>query len=308
MPELPEVESLRRGLVKVLVGKTIKKVKVLAPKQVSGKGNKRFATSAKTRAFEKGLVGEKILGIDRRAKNLIFHFSHGKVMLVHLKMTGQLVYEDNRQQSTDNKQKVTKKVIGGHPMELSESVLPHKHTRVIFELSKGALYYNDTRMFGYLLYYGSAEAFAEENHFEDIGLEPHDKNFTYDYFAENLKRQGGTLKKALMDQGVVTGLGNIYADEVVFEARVKPTRKPKSLKPQELKNLYKAINRIIPAAIKQGGSSVADYFLADGSRGNYARYHKVYGKSGEGCPNCRRLFTTIKLNGRTTVYCPACQQ
>ncbi|HYF10274.1 MAG TPA: DNA-formamidopyrimidine glycosylase family protein, partial [Candidatus Paceibacterota bacterium] len=143
MPELPEVESLRRSLEKVVLGQTVRKISVLAPKLVSGKGNVRTPSPAKTKAFVGGLEKEKIVSIDRRAKNLIFRFSHGKVMIVHLKMTGQLVY----------KEKGKKPVAGGHPIELSESELPNKHTRLIFHLGKGTLYYNDTRMFGYLLYY-----------------------------------------------------------------------------------------------------------------------------------------------------------
>ncbi|MCE9644271.1 bifunctional DNA-formamidopyrimidine glycosylase/DNA-(apurinic or apyrimidinic site) lyase [Candidatus Parcubacteria bacterium] len=298
MPELPEVESLRRSLEKVVLGQTIKRIEVLAPKMVSGLGNARTATPAKTKAFMNGLEKEKILSISRRAKNLIFHFSHGKVMIVHLKMTGQLVY----------KEKGKKAVTGGHPIELSESELPNKHTRLIFHLGRETLFYNDTRMFGYLLYYKNLEEAERLGHFSNLGVEPLDPAFTLEYFRDALKVRKGTLKKVLMDQKVVTGLGNIYADEVAYEAGVRPTRQIAKVTSAEIEKLYKAIKRTIDAAIHLGGSSVADYLLADGSRGNYAREHKVYGKTGEKCSKCAKKLLTIQLNGRTTVYCPQCQK
>lgn len=298
MPELPEVESLRRGLVRKIVGQRVVGVEVLAPKLVAGKGNVRVASAAKTRQFKKGLSGRTIQSIERRAKNLIFNFSGGAILLVHLKMTGQLVYQEGHQ----------KPLIGGHPIELSEHQLPHAHTRIIFKLSRGTLYYNDTRMFGYLLYYPSVKALELSEHFVGLGLEPTDARFTSAYFRNMLTSKTGVLKKVLMDQAVVTGLGNIYADEVCFEAGVRPTRRIHSLTTLEIERLYRAIKRIIPAAIKEGGSSVANYLLADGSRGNYARSHKVYGKSGEQCPVCATPLTTLKLNGRTTVFCKKCQK
>lgn len=307
MPELPEVEALRRGLVSAILGQRIKSIEIRRPKLVSGKGNARAASAAKTKEFIQGLTGEKIEKIERRAKNLIFYFSHHKVLLVHLKMTGQLVYIPQRLNAKRSSLNANR-VIGGHPIELSEKELPNKHTHLIFTLTKGVLYYNDTRMFGYLLYYPGVDAFEGENHFAALGHEPHEKEFTLAYFGEALKGKNGILKKVLMDQAVVTGLGNIYADEVCFEAGVRPNRKVSSLKREEVEKLYKAIRRIIPEAIKQGGSSVANYLLADGSRGNYARSHKVYGKSGKPCGVCGTSLLTVIMNGRTTVYCRKCQK
>lgn len=298
MPELPEVENLRRGLEKNVVGQKVLKVKVHKPKLVSGKGNIRKASSKITREFERGLKGEMFAEVERRAKNLIFRFASGKVMLVHLKMSGQFVY----------KGKDNNKVIGGHPIEISESVLPNKHTHIIFELEKGVLYYNDTRMFGYLLYYPTVEAFEEANHFELIGLEPFDKKFTSKYLMGALKNKKGKIKAVLMDQSIVTGLGNIYADESLFEAKIKPTRSASSIQKDEVLNLYKAILRIMKKAVKVGGSSVATYRLLDESQGNYAREHKVYGKEGKPCPNCKRPLVKTVIQGRTTIFCDKCQK
>ncbi len=298
MPELPEVENLRRGLERNIVSQKILQVKVLKPKLVFGRGNARKASKKKVEEFETGLRGETISVIERRAKNLIFRFVSGKVMLVHLKMSGQFVYKGKNREE----------IIGGHPIELSESILPNKHTHITFKLERGTLYYNDTRMFGYLLYYPSIETFESANHFTLLGLEPFDTKFTLKYLIEALKNKKGKIKSVLMDQSIVTGLGNIYADESLFESRIKPTRSAASLKKDEVKSLHKAILRIINKAVKVGGSSVATYRLIDDSRGNYAREHKVYGKDGKPCSNCGKPLEKIVVHGRTTIFCPHCQK
>jgi formamidopyrimidine-DNA glycosylase len=297
MPELPEVENLRRGLEKHIVGQKVISVKVSRPKLVSGKGTRRAPSLKKVAEFEKGLKGEKFIGIERRAKNLIFKFSGNKIVLSHLKMSGQFVYKGKN-----------KKIIGGHPIELSEKELPNKHSHVIFTLDKGMLYYNDTRMFGYLLYYPTVEAFEKENHFALLGLEPFDKNFTSKYFTDSLKNKKGKIKAVLMNQEIVTGLGNIYADESLFEAGIHPEKHASTIKEEKVKLLYKAIIRILHKATKVGGSSVATYRLLDNSRGNYAREHKVYGRGGEKCMNCKKILLQTIVGGRTTVFCPKCQK
>jgi formamidopyrimidine-DNA glycosylase len=299
MPELPEVENLRVGLERTILGQKIKKVKVFKPKLVSGKGNIRLPSNKKRREFELGVSGERFNGIDRRAKNLIFKLSHDKIILVHLKMSGQFVY---RAQSGKTP------VMGGHPIELSEHMLPNKHTHIIFELERGTLYYNDTRMFGYLLYYPSTEVFEAENHFGVYGLEPLSRSFTVKYLHDALKNKKGKIKAVLMDQKIVTGLGNIYADESLFESRVRPDRSANSLSLLETTRLHKAILRIMKRAIKVGGSSVATYRLLDQTRGNYAREHKVYGKAGALCPRCNKLLEKIVIQSRTTIFCSRCQK
>lgn len=299
MPELPEVENLRRGLQKAILGQKIGKVFVHKPKLVSGKGNVRTASGAQSRAFVKGLTGERFAAIERRAKNLIFIFKSGKVLLVHLKMSGQFAYR-----SKDK----SRAVIGGHPIELSETTLPNKHSHVIFELERGTLYYNDTRMFGYLLFYPDRAAFEKEGHFHSIGVEPLDAAFTPAYLRQKLAVSKKKIKTALMEQGIVAGLGNIYADEALFEAGIRPVRRADSLRSGEAKKLHAAIRRILTRAIKVGGSSVATYRLLDESRGNYAREHKVYGRAGEKCPVCGQPLLKTALNGRTTVFCRNCQR
>jgi formamidopyrimidine-DNA glycosylase len=298
MPELPEVENLRVGLEKKIVGQKIIKVSIKKPKLVSGKGNVRIPSPKKVKEFIRGLQGEVFGSVERRAKNLIFKTKSGKIILAHLKMSGQFSYKGR-----DNEN-----ISGGHPIEISESNLPNKHTHVIFELQKGTLYYNDVRMFGYLLYYPSLDILKKDGHFNSLGLEPFNKSFTEKYFLESLKLQKGKIKTVLMDQKIVTGLGNIYADESLFEAKIQPSREANSLKKEEVKALYNAIIRILKRAVKLGGSSVATYRLLDLSRGNYAREHKVYGKDGKNCPICGKKLKKNIIGGRTTIFCSNCQK
>ncbi len=299
MPELPEVENLRIGLERVLVGQKILGIKVEKPKLVSGRGTKRTASLKKKLEFIDGLRGEHFLCVERRAKNLVFKLSHDKIVIVHLKMSGQFAYKPF---------KIGKQISGGHPIELSETELPNKHTHVTFELEKGMLYYNDTRMFGYLLYYPNTKAFEAEKHFATYGLEPLSKEFTVKYFTDSLKTKKGKIKAVLLEQKIVTGLGNIYADESFFEASIRPDRSPATLSKLEIQKLHKAIVRIIKRAVRVGGSSVATYRLLDDTRGNYAREHKVYGKDGELCVNCKKSLVKTVIAGRTTIFCSHCQK
>lgn len=312
MPELPEVENLRRGLLQRIRGQKIKKITVLKPKLVSDKGNVRRASAEKVREFIRSLRGETIQDIERRAKNLIFHMKSGKILLVHLKMSGQFAYIGSPTWPSKpwrSGQRFAKAavVLGGHPIELSEKQLPNKHTHIIFELSKGTLYYNDPRMFGYLLYFQDIEKLLRTDHFRKLGLEPFDSHFTLKYFEQELKKRKSRLKTVLMDQSIVTGLGNIYADETAFAAGIHPSRPAASLKPNEIKKLYIAIQHILTKAIKQGGSSVISYRLLDGSRGNFAREHRVYNKDGKPCVICGEDLKRILINNRATVFCASCQ-
>ncbi len=305
MPELPEVENLRIGLEKAILGQKVLKVEVRKPKLVSGNGTLRKASIKKVRDFEQGVKGEKFIAVERRAKNLIFKLSRDKTIVAHLKMTGQFVY----------KPESGKQILGGHPIEISESTLPNKHSHIIFTLENGMLYYNDTRMFGYVLYYPSRDAFEKENHFKSYGKEPLDKTFTIKYFTESLKNKkghakgrAGKIKTILLNQNIVTGIGNIYADESLFEAGISPTRNASTLTKNEVEKLHKAIVRILRKAISVGGSSVATYRLVDNSQGNYAREHKVYGKAGKNCPKCKNPLEKILIQTRTTIFCPRCQK
>lgn len=311
MPELPEVEALRRGLVQKIIGSKILNIKVLNEKLVAGKGTTRKANKIKTKEFIENLQNKKILDIKRRAKNLIFVLNTEEIILVHLKMTGQLVFVPK-----NKKEKIS---FGGHPIEESEIKLPHKHTYIIFELNNGTLYYNDVRQFGYCLYYKNEKILDEEKHFENIGLEPFDKKFSLKYFQEKIKELQNKkniipIKKLLLDQKVVVGCGNIYCDEILWASSVLPTRPARSLRDLEIEKIYKNILNILDKAINSGGSSVANYLLADGKRGNYSDYHKAYRKQNTKCTfkeksfNCGGIITKITFAGRGTHFCPVHQK
>lgn len=297
MPELPEVENLRRGLDKALRGRRIRRVIIKKPKLVSGKGNARSASKRRAAEFARKLAGDTVISVERLAKNLVFKLKSGAAVVAHLKMSGQFAYKAERGRS----------VIGGHPIELSESDLPNKHTHIIFDLDRGMLYYNDTRMFGYVLWYPDAKA-AHAEHFGALGAEPLSSDFTLGYFREALKESGARLKSVLMGQSIVTGLGNIYVDEALFAAGVRPDRRASSLTMGEAKKLHEAIKKILSRAIAAGGSSVASYRLLDMTRGNYAREHKVYGRAGKPCVRCGRPLSKTLIQSRTTVFCGNCQK
>ena len=300
MPELPEVEALRLGLIKKILRQKIIKVEVRQEKIIAGKGTLRKADKKKTEFFKKILLSKEITDIKRRAKNLLIKLATGEIILVHLKMTGQLVYQDDKTSTSFS---------GGHPIEESTQALPHKHTHLIFKLEKGTLFYNDVRQFGYLLYYPTVEVLETEKHFANIGMDPFDKKFTLEYFAQ-IKKYKTPIKKLLLDQKVVVGCGNIYCDEVLWASSVLPTRPANTLTKNEIERIYTNIKLILEKAISSGGSSIANYLLVDGTRGNYADYHNAYQKHGVSCkfPRCKGVIIKKTLFGRGTHYCPVHQK
>ncbi len=315
MPELPEVEALRRSLLPYVVDRKIKSVKVLQDKIIAGKGTKRKGTLSNTVKFIENITGKKIVDIKRRAKNLIIVLNDKSILLVHLKMTGQLVFQPLPKSPSKREGFASSIVQGGHPIEESETKLPHKHTYIIFELDNGTLYYNDVRQFGYVLYFESENVLETEKHFDGIGVEPFDKEFTCAYFQDEIERLKTRkiktpIKKILLDQKIVVGCGNIYCDEVLWKSGVLPTRAINNLSPDETKKIYNNIANILDKAINSGGSSVANYLLADGTRGNYADYHNVYQKTGSKCKkkDCTGIIKKINFAGRGTHFCPAHQK
>jgi len=305
MPELPEVESIRLGLEKVLKNKKILKVQILNPKLVASKSPKRKADKKKTEEFIKNIQNKKIISLKRRAKNLILELNNSKneagIILVHLKMTGQLVFVSSKNQ----------KILGGHPiLESYSQDLPNKHTQIIFNLENGNLFYNDVRKFGYMLYYKNLAEIIQNKHFEKLGLEPFEKKFTEKYWREKILTKNKNLKQVLLEQTIVVGCGNIYTDEICFAAKVLPQRICKTLNDREIQALFKNIKIIFQKAIQVGGSSVVNHRLVDGSQGNYARQHKVYGQAGQKChtKNCLNILEKITISGRTTVFCTNCQK
>lgn len=304
MPELPEVETVVRELHKKLPGRTIKSVTVRAPKIVAigpkTVSNIRAKSHATAKKFAAGLAGRKFVSVRRRAKLLIFDLDGPLSMLAHLKMTGQFIFEDNAlRKKSGGKYRILNKLTA--PLVS----LPGKYTHVIFEFKDGAkLYFNDLRQFGYLKLVTDEEV-GQVSEFATYGPEPLDAKFTEKVFAERVARRSRTtIKQALLDPSIVAGIGNIYSDEILFHAKVAPTRLVGSLAPKELKAIYLQIKPVLKTAIKYKGSSVGDFIRTDGKWGSMGKHHFVYGRKGQACKVCGTMIKSVKLGGRTSCYCP----
>jgi formamidopyrimidine-DNA glycosylase len=283
MPELPEVETIKRSLEKVIKGQTVRDIEIRDHKLFRGK--------------KEQVVGASITDIERRAKMLIWKLSNGLYLLFHLKMTGQLLYD-----SKDHKQIAG----GGHPDREYLKPPPHKFTHVIFALDKGNLYFNDLRKFGWVKVLDES---GLKEHVEGLGPEIDWPEFTAQIFFENLgKRPKTKIKTALMDQTIVAGIGNIYSDEILFCAKVLPTRLVKEITSDELRRIFDCIQPVMKLAIKHGGTSLKDYRKVDGSMGDYLKHANVYHRTGEPCRVCGTTIERVVVNGRSGHYCPNCQR
>lgn len=289
MPELPEVETIRLGLSKKIVGLTISKVQVLSEKSFTGN--------------IKDVEGKQVKLVWRRAKVLGIDLAGEMSLLFHLKMTGQLIYIGNRLQGT-----VDSRFIGGHPTPDMRDEMPNSHTRVIFEFSNASkLYFNDQRRFGWVRVVNSDQV-TEDSSIKNLGLEPLEKGFTWQVLKENLlKHESQSVKVAIMDQTVVSGVGNIYASEGCFNAKIDPRTKVKELSDEQFKSLYQGVLKALRDGIKYGGSSRAHFVDADGHRGYFLDYAYVYGRDKHLCKKCGADIKKITLGGRGTFFCENCQ-
>jgi len=285
MPELPEVQTIINGLKKHVLKKEIKQVKVLLPKIISG-SNQKFIQVFKNNQF---------IDIQRRGKFIIFNLRSGEFLVVHLKMTGQLIYQGKNTL-----------IAGGHANQKENFDLPHKHTHLFFIFKdKTKLFYNDLRRFGYL-------KIINNQQLKDLnyrwGIEPLSKKFTLNCFKKLLKNKKTNIKAFLLNQKYIAGLGNIYTDESLFKAHILPERKTDSLTDQEIKNLHQAIKEILKLALKYKGTTFSDYTDAHGQKGNFIPLLKVYGRQGKKCLRCKKgIIKKIRLAGRGTHYCSNCQ-
>jgi formamidopyrimidine-DNA glycosylase len=287
MPELPEVETIRRGLAEKIINKKIKKVTVNFPKIVK----------SDLFEFKKNLLNNKFISIDRIGKLLILKLaSEDKFLLVHLKMTGQLIFCYSG-----------KIIAGGHGHPKLLGTLPNKYSHFWLEFSGGAhLFFNDMRKFGYLRLVNKTELEAVK---ATYGIEPLTKNFTLKKLVEIFKKRKITIKAVLLDQTLIAGIGNIYADEILFTSHIRPNRPASSLKRQEVKAIYGASQTIIKNAIKFRGTTFNDYADALGNTGNYLKRLKVYGRTNMLCLGCKNgTIQKIKVAGRGTHFCPKCQR
>lgn len=285
MPELPEVETIKRGL-DVVLSKKIIQVKVLEKKSFIGEIEQ--------------VLNTKITQVRRRGKALLIDLDNGWTMMIHLRMTGQVIFRLKERG-------VEGSFAGGHPTEDFVSKMPSRHTRVIFEFSDGAVYFNDQRKFGFVKLIPT-EKVEEESFIKRLGREPWEMRG--EEFYEILQRKkGSNVKSLILDQGNVAGVGNIYADEALFFAEIDPRRRAGSLSKKEAERLLEGMGKVMQVSIELGGSSMANYVKADGSRGDYLEaFAKVFNRQGRRCERCGGEVKKIKVSGRGTHYCPRCQK
>lgn len=287
MPELPEIETIKLGLRKYLIGHTIIDVKVNIPKMFIGS--------------KEDILGARITNLKRIGKGLIIELNNDYVLAVHLKMTGQLVFRNNK---TDKL--ILSPKVGGN-------VLPSKYSHIIFTLDNATLYYNDLRRFGWVKVLKKDEL-MQMPFFKEMGPEPKvaddlaGKELTFPYFKEVILKSNLPIKVILMDQKKIGGIGNIYANDALFKAGIDPRRKGKTLLREELDKLYKAIFYVLQKSLEYGGSSDENFVNALGQEGAYQNHTLVYGKKGQKCPKCGSIIQKIQLGGRGTFFCPVCQK
>lgn len=286
MPELPEVETVRRGLQLLIVGKKVAKEAHDWPKGFPN-------ASDDVRQF---LLGATITNVRRRAKVLLIDLDDDYTLVTHLKMTGQLVFRGEE-------------VFGaGHPNESLVGPLPDKSTRVTLEFTDGSrLFFNDQRKFGWMKLYPTIEI-ENIDFMRKVGPEPLEDDFTPAAFQERFRRRARTsIKAALLDQTVIAGVGNIYADESLWGARIDPRRLVADVTDEEFELLFHELRAVMNLAIEKGGSTDKNYVNAEGKKGSYMDFARVFRREGKSCPRCGHEIIKIKHAGRGTHLCEHCQ-
>ena len=272
MPELPEVEVVCRGLSPMLVGR-----KILA----TSFSKQSLRLPLPGRKMSAQLSGRTITAVRRRAKYVIIELDTAALLVIHLGMTGRL---------------------GLFPAQSP----PAKHDHASWLLDNGLeMRFNDTRRFGSIQVFGSEKLAAE--FFEALGPDPFWENFTATYLAERARDRSQPVKNFLMDNRIVTGIGNIYASEILFASRVNPATPARELAAEEWRKIVLNSRAILTAAIDCGGSTIADYVNSSGEKGYFQTKLKVYGRDNEPCPECRETISQVRLGGRASFYCPRCQ-
>ena len=272
MPEMPEVETVRRTLLPLIKGKTIKEVTVWYPKIITGDAKE----------FKKQLAGKRIETIDRYAKYLLIRLSGHLTVVSHLRMEGKY-----------------------RLVKVNTKKDKHDHVQIVFN-DNSALRYNDVRKFGrmQLITTGTEK---ESTGIGKLGAEPNSQAFTVSYLQKGLARKKKNIKNTLLDQSVVAGLGNIYVDEVLWETKIHPLSMANSIPAKKVAELHDNINSLIELAIAERGTTVHTYLDANGKTGGFQKMLQVYGHNGEPCERCGTPLEKIKVNGRGTTFCPKCQ-
>ena len=280
MPELPEVETIRRGLSKFILQKSITKIEVLCTKSFQGD---------KTQVEE-----HKVTSLKRFGKALIIDLDDGISLMIHLRMTGQLIYDGKERYAA------------GHPSENFVANLPNKQTRVIIAFNDGVLYFNDQRKFGFIKVLPTSEI-SSDPFISKLAPEPWQMTVE-ELYSRLQKHQKSCIKATLLDQTIICGLGNIYADEALFAAGIHPERKSGSITAEEARAILESARKVMEESINSGGSTMATYVKADGTKGDYLeKFAQVFRKEGQPCPRCGHKIIKIRVAGRGTHVCPHCQ-
>lgn len=281
MPELPEVETIRRGLDGFILKKKITKITILCEKSLRGDIN--------------NAINQQIEAVGRKGKALLIRLSNDYSLMIHLRMTGQLIFIGNE------------RFAAGHPDDGFFEEMPGRHTRVYFEFDDGShLYFNDQRKFGFVAILNQ-QALAKDKFLLNLGPEPWD--MAKDEFWRRLQQhKNSSIKATILDQHVIAGVGNIYADEGCFLAGIFPGRKVSTITRQESDALLEGIREVMQKSIDSGGSTMKDYVRADGTKGSYLeKFAQVFRREGEPCRKCGTTIQKTRVAGRGTHYCPVCQ-
>lgn len=288
MPELPEVETVKIGLSKLIVGRVVESVR---------HDNQKSFPNAENDVQE-FLIGAKVLSVKRRAKVLLIELSSKYSLVIHLKMTGQLVFES-----------ASKRFGAGHPSSSLINQLPDKSTRVTLKFTDGSnLFFNDQRKFGWMRLLPTAEV-PNIDFFQKVGPEPLAADFTAKAFHERLlRRTNSRIKAVLLDQTVIAGVGNIYADESLWGAKIHPETRVSDLSKNQVNTLFIQLREILQVAIDKGGSSDKNYVNVEGKKGSYLDFARVFRREGKPCPRCGISIIKTRVAGRGTHLCPNCQK
>lgn len=315
MPELPEVETVRIGLARLIIGKVVSGVSFDWPKGFPN-------AQSDIDAF---LIGSTISDIRRRAKVLLIELSSGYTLVTHLKMTGQLVFVGDEQVTSPQSQVASKrnnaidsKLVtsssrlrfgAGHPNESLIGELPDRSTRVTIEFTDGSrLFFNDQRKFGWMKLLPTSEV-SHMPFMQKVGPEPLEDDFTFAVFKQQMmRREKSGVKAVLLDQTVVAGIGNIYADEALWGAQIHPEIKVSDIPETALQKLHEEIIYVLRLSIEKGGSTDRNYVNAEGKKGSYIKFARVFRREKLPCPRCGTTIIKTKVAGRGTHTCPQCQK
>lgn len=290
MPELPEVETIRRGLTQFIVKKKLTKTTILCEKSFIGEPTTGYVVS-----------------IRRFGKALVIDLDNHKSLMIHLRMTGQLIYDSHHATaSSASPLQIGERYAAGHPSDNFTANLPNKQTRVILEFTDGTLYFNDQRKFGFIKVLPTSEV-LNDAFIKKLAKEPWAMT-TEELYNQLQRHKNSAIKPTILDQTIICGLGNIYADEALFAAKIHPEQRAGTITKKEAAALLVAAKDVMEKSIASGGSTMATYVKADGTKGDYLElFAQVFHREGQPCPRCGTKITKIKVAGRGTHLCPHCQ-